>query len=207
MTSYSPLISKVYQSRNILLEILKDRGFNVEDYEGFSMNEIHVMYNNKQLDLLLEKDNGEKLYVKYHLATRLSPSHLYDYVDDLFDVEEILNDKDELIVVSKDKVNVTMKTLLEEMYIKDGKYINIYNLNDYLSNILKHELQPSFEILPEEKKLELMKKYNITNDKEFKEISRFDPVAKTIGLRPSQVCKILRSSPTAIIGVDYRMCY
>ena len=41
--SYSPLVSKIYNSRLILLQILKNkRGFNVEDYEGFSVTEIYT---------------------------------------------------------------------------------------------------------------------------------------------------------------------
>lgn len=42
---------------------------------------------------------------------------------------------------------------------------------------------------------------------EFPEISRFDPVAKTIGLRPGKLCKITRSSPTAVESNYYRLCY
>ena len=63
------------------------------------------MYNNKQLDMLLDNPTAnKKLYVKYHLATRLGHTHIYDYVDDLFDIEEVLNtEEDDLIIVSKDK--------------------------------------------------------------------------------------------------------
>ena len=90
VNSYSPLISKIYTSRNILLEIFKARGFDVEDYIGFSVTEVHILYNNKQLDMFLEnKNTTEKLYIKYHLATRLGQSHIYEYVDDLFEVEEV----------------------------------------------------------------------------------------------------------------------
>ena len=59
-TSYSPIISKVYESRLILLEILKTRGFDIDDWGGFSVTEIQTLYNNKQLDMLLENptDSG-----------------------------------------------------------------------------------------------------------------------------------------------------
>ena len=54
--SYSPIIAKVYKSRNIFLEILGARGYDTSDYAGFSVNEVHVMYNAvpKQLDMILE---------------------------------------------------------------------------------------------------------------------------------------------------------
>lgn len=208
VNSYSPLISKIYTSRNILLEIFKSRGFDVEDYEGFSVTEVHILYNNKQLDMLLKnKKTGDKLYVKYHLATRLSQSHIYEYVDDLFEVEEILTDMDELIIISKDKVNSTIQDLIEQLFIKDNKFVNVYNLNNYLFNILNHSMVPPHEILSDIEKKEVEKRFNISKDMEFPEISRFDPVAKTIGLRPGKLCKITRSSPTAVESNYYRLCY
>ena len=136
-TSYSPIISKVYKSRLILLEILKTRGFDIDDWTGFSVTEIQTLYNNKQLDMLLENPaTGKKIFIKYHLATRLGPVHVYDYVDDLFDIEDILTTDDDLIIVSKDKVNTTIRDLVEQSFIKDKRFVNIYNLNDYLFNIL-----------------------------------------------------------------------
>ena len=213
-TSYSPLISKIYKSRNILLEILKDRGYSVDDYTDFSVTEVQAMYNNKELDMLLEHStqkisNGEnkKLYVKYHLTTRLGSSHIYDYVDDLFDIEEVLTSEDDLIIISKDKTNQTIRDLVEQLFIKDKKFVNIYNFHDYLFNVLDHEMQPTFRILSNDEKQEIMKRYNIVKDKEFPDISRFDPVSQAIGVRPGQLIEIIRSSPTAVKSLYYRICY
>ncbi len=207
-TSYSPLISKIYKSRNILLEILKDRGFHVEDWSDFSVTEIQAMYNNKELDMLLENPTtNKKMYVKYHLATRLGSSHIYDYVDDLFDIEDVLSADDDLIIISKDKTNLTIRDLVEQLFIKDKKFVNIYNLHDYLFNILEHEMQPTFRILSDDEKQQIMKRYNITKDKEFPDISRFDPVSQAIGVRPGELIEIIRSSPTAVNSLYYRICY
>ena len=213
-TSYSPLISKIYKSRNILLEILKDRGYSVDDYTDFSVTEVQAMYNNKELDMLLEhstqknsNDENKKLYVKYHLTTRLGSSHIYDYVDDLFDIEEVLTSEDDLIIISKDKTNQTICDLVEQLFIKDKKFVNIYNFHDYLFNVLDHEMQPIFRILSKDEKQEIMKRYNIVKDKEFPDVSRFDPVSQAIGVRPGQLIEITRSSPTAVKSLYYRICY
>ncbi|MBC8307985.1 MAG: hypothetical protein H8E55_71020 [Pelagibacterales bacterium] len=207
-TSYSPIISKVYKSRLILLEILKTRGFDIDDWTGFSVTEIQTLYNNKQLDMLLENPTtGKKIFIKYHLATRLGPVHVYDYVDDLFDIEDVLTTGDDLIIVSKDKVNTTIRDLVEQSFIKDKRFVNIYNLNDYLFNILNHTMVPSHLILDDKEKNEIKQRYNVTKDSEFPEISRFDPVAKAIGLRPGELCEITRSSPTAVQTKYYRLCY
>ena len=51
-----------------------------------------------------------------------------------------------------------------------------------------------------------MIRYNITDKVQFPDISRFDPVAQVIGLRPGQVCEITRASKTAIESKYYRVC-
>jgi len=215
-TSYSPLISKIYKSRNIILNILKSRGFNVDDWSDFSVTEVQAMFNSKELDMLLENPTTKKkVYVKYHLSgtkggtsmSRLGTSHIYDYVDDLFDIEDVLTSNDDLIIISKDKTNQTIKDLIEQLFIKDKKFVNIYNFHDYLFNVLEHEMQPKFRILSEEEKQKIMKQYNITKDKEFPDISRFDPVSQAMGVRPGEVMEITRSSPTAVKSLYFRICY
>jgi DNA-directed RNA polymerase subunit H len=212
--SYSPLISKIYKSRSIILDIMKKRGYNVEDYEGFSVSEVHSMNDNGQLDMFLESDtSSKKIYIKYHLETRLSDKHVYEYLEDLFgeddddDEDKTLKNRDEFIIVSKDKINASTQNLVDKIFKTDDKYINVYNVHDYLFNILDHEMVPNHRILNSEEKKEIIKRYNVTKDSEFPEISRFDPVAKVIGIRPGELCEITRSSPMAVKTLYYRLCY
>ena len=51
-----------------------------------------------------------------------------------------------------------------------------------------------------------MQKYNITELSQMPDISRFDPVARAICLRPGQVCHIIRPSKTAIEADYFRVC-
>ena len=60
--------------------------------------------------------------------------------------------------------------------------------------------------LSEAEQADVMRRFHITQLGEFPEISRFDPVATAIGLRPGQVCEIIRPSKTAITGLYYRVC-
>ena len=41
---------KIYKSRNIILDQLERRGYNIDEYKNFSLNEIHVLNQNNQLD-------------------------------------------------------------------------------------------------------------------------------------------------------------
>ena len=71
----SSLISSIYKSRTILLELMGMQGYNIYDYEGFSVNEVNTMKVNNQLDMILEKNDEDvdlkrkpKIYIRYYLA-------------------------------------------------------------------------------------------------------------------------------------------
>ena len=199
-------ISRLYTSRSILLDQLRRQGFKTDEYQEFSMNELHIMKEKDQLDMLLLKPNGQKAYVKYHIAKALRPSHIYDYVEDLFKVEEVLTSKDQLIIIIKDNVNESIVSVMREVYNDDNSFVNVFNLGRLLFNVLEHSLVPPHRIMMQEEIEELEKQKCITNKKQYPEISRFDPVAQAIGLRPSDICEITRSSKTAITAKYYRYC-
>ena len=206
-TTNSQTISNIFKSRKIILEQAKEKGFNISEYDGFSINEIAALYQNKQLDLLLvNPDNNKKLYIKYHLGTKIRTNHIYDYIEDLFNIDDILTQEDDLIIVTKEKVNDNLKEFLDILYKKDNYYINVYNYNDFVYNILENDLVPPHRVISDEEKEELKKKYNIVHDSQFPEISRFDPIALIYCIRPGQVFEIIRSSPTSLLTKYYRLC-
>lgn len=71
-------------------------------------------------------------------------------------------------------------------------------------NLQYHELVPFHEVISEEKKEEIFKKYNITPD-QLPKILNTDPVCVSIGANPGQVVKITRNSHTARTAVAYRL--
>ena len=201
-------ISQLYKSRQNLLNLLQRRGFDTKGYENYSYSELRMMNANKQLDMsVTNPKTDKKLYVKYHLATKIRPPYVYDYVDDLYNVEDILEASDDLIIIIKDKVNDTAIKLMKKLYIKDNVFCTIMTLKQLQFNILEHTLVPPHKILNDDEVKIVKDTYNITQDSQFPEISRFDPVAQAIGMRPGQVCEITRGSKTAIITKYYRLCY
>ena len=53
MAQASGTITTIFKSRETILKLLKQQKYDISDYEEFSVNEVHIMYNNKQLDMLL----------------------------------------------------------------------------------------------------------------------------------------------------------
>lgn len=203
----SQTIAKIYKSRKTMLNLAERRGYNIDQYKDFNIPEIATLFGTCNLDMLLTNpETQSKLYLKYHLKTKISKTHIQDYIEDLYNVEEILGEDDNLIIVGKDKPNDTLINVLDMTYKTDKYYVNIYNIHDYLYNILDHVLVPPHRIIDNEEKKEVAKYYNIVNNSQWPEISRFDPVATAIGLKPGEVVEITRSSPTSLTTKYYRFC-
>ena len=214
-TNSNTLINQIHTSRNTLLGLLNHQGFNIEQYNNFSINEVHIMHGNGQLDMLLEinpeKENetgisSKKVFVKYHLAKTLRPPNIYEYIDDIIQIEEIIGKDDTLIIVMKDEPNDSLVNVVKYIWETDNIHINLFNIKRLQYNPLKHRLVPDHRIMTTTEVNEMKKKYNIRNDSELPEISRFDPIAQAIGIKPKQVCEITRPSKTAIETKYYRFC-
>jgi len=216
----SSLISQIYKSRSVLLELMKKQDFYTKDYEGFSVNEVNTMKTNNQLDMILEKvteikgeniDNdqehqsGIKIYIKYYLTKTIRPNNIHEMIDDLFNLEEILDKQDTLYIITKDEMNETLTNELKHIWEKDNIFIVLQNIKRLQFNILDHTLVPKHKVISKMELEEVKKRYNITENL-FPEISRFDPVSLAIGIRPGEVCKIDRPSKTAIKSIYYRIC-
>jgi len=209
----SSIISSIYISRKNILDLMEKQDYNVADYKNFTINEVNTMFQNNQLDMLLEKNKEDekskrknKIYIKYYLGKVLRPANIQEIIDDLFYLEEILTKEDTLFIVAKDEMNETLTNELIHLFEKDGIFIVVQSIKGLQFNILEHVLVPQHRVLNDLETIEVMRKYNIKVKTEFPDISRFDPVAQVIGLRPGKVCEITRISKTAITSLYYRVC-
>ena len=206
-------INDLYKSRNIIIEIMRDIGYNVNDYANFSITELNSMRQNNQLDMLLEKNvansvtkRNNKMYIRYYLGKIIRPANLQEMIDDLFNLEELLTKEDTLFIIIKDEPNETLLNEVKHIWEKDGIFIVVESIKRLQFNILKHSMVPKHRILTLDETDVVMKRYNITQKMNFPDISRFDPVARAIGIRPGDVCHITRPSKTAIEADYYRIC-
>jgi len=212
MTSISNRLVRICKSRSVLLEQLESRDYNVDDYSQFSITEVDAMFTNSQLDMLIQhKTDGSKLYVKYNVSPtqttkQINKTTLDNIIEDLFSIEEVLQKKDTLIIVMDDEPNDTILEKLRYLYDRYGIFVILHNIQRLQFNILKHSIVPYMRVLKDDEVREVMQKYNIQNTKQFPEISRFDPQALAVGVRPGNVCYIARESPTALVYDYYRIC-
>ena len=206
--SNSNRILSLYKYRKTILEHLDNLDYETNEYVGFSINEIDAMYVNKQLDLLVNhKSNDKKVYVKYYLdAKQIRPPNLDNIIEDLFVIDNVLTKNDTLIIITEDEPNDTIINKIKYLFDSEGVFIVLHNIHRLQFNLLEHSLVPTAVILKDAEIEEMKKTYNIKSLQQLPEISRFDPQALAICMRPGQVCMIFRKSATALSYTYYRIC-
>ena len=212
-TPVNLLISVIHKSRQNVLDLMEKQDYNTSEYAKFSINEVNSMKQNNQLDMLIEKNTEDpvtkrkqKIYIHYFITKKITSANIQTLIDDLFNLEETLTKDDTLFIICKDDMNETITNELIHLWEKDGMFIVIESIKRLQFNILNHSLVPKHRVMSEDEVIKVMLKHNITERKQFPDISRFDPVARVIGLRPGQVCHIVRPSKTAVIADYYRVC-
>lgn len=208
----SSTVSEIYKARFNILKHMEKQGFNVSGYEAFSINEVNAMYQNEQLDMLLDKEDAitkkkHSIYIKFYLNKILRHTNIQEIVDDLFNVEELLKkETDSILFITKDDLNDRNTAELNFIWKKDSIFIVVIGVKHLQFNLLEHSLVPTHRVLTKEETDVVMKRYNIDSLQKFPEISRFDAVSKVIGIRPGEVCEIILPSKSAIESLYYRVC-
>lgn len=223
--SKSSLISSIYQSRLVILELLEMQNYDISNYKGIDINEINTLHETSMLDIIVEKNNNEdiledgqeskgepetsnreKMYVHYYYDGKISQTKIQNLIDELYVAQEILTTRDGLLIIIDSEPNETINNFVHHIWEKDGIFVIVQSLKRLQFNVLKHELQPKFKILTEKEADIVRRKYNIMFNENCPELSRFDPVCKATFIRPGQMFEIIRPSKTSLYTKYYRIC-
>lgn len=202
----------IYNSRNVLLEQLTQIGYDTTPYMNFSISEINAMFNNKQLDMLItHQKNTTRVYVRYAIESKTTESVIDSLCSDLFEIndkheEPTLTTNDIIIVIFQNDINENITNKLKTIWEQSGYYIIPNTIQRLQFNVLKHTLVPPHRTLLPYELDPLLKKYNIIHTDQLPKISRFDPVAIAICIKPGEICEIIRTSKNAIQSNYYRIC-
>jgi DNA-directed RNA polymerase subunit H (RpoH/RPB5) len=197
-------VTQVYNARNNLLAILEETGYDVSEYAHCGIQQVGAMMETNQLDLLLVHHTGKKIFVKFQLETKLnlaSESSAF-YESD----PPILTKDDTLMVIVKTDPNDALISAMDTLWNDSQTYVSVIGIRRLQFNILKHVQVPKHEIMTSEEREELFQTQNIKSNADLPLISRYDPVAVVLCMRPGMVCRIHRKSKTSVITMYYRAC-
>ena len=102
--------------------------------------------------------------------------------------------------------NDTIKTTLIQLFAEQNIFITVLCIDRLQFNVFNHNYVPKHRRLQNNEHETIKNTYNINDDSSFCKISRFDPVAQLIGLRPNELCEITRHTKSTIVSNFYRIC-
>lgn len=195
---------KYYNAKKMILTHLAAQGYDTAAQSSFSIDDVHTKLASGTLDVLLTRDRDNKrTAVKFHQGT-MKWSLLKNYVE-AFETDELAS-TDDMIIIIKGEPNETVLSNLKKIWEDKHYFLIVINLDRLQFNIMEHVLVPPHTVLSDAEALEVKRYYNVSKDAQLPEISRFSHPAQVIGLRPGQLCKIVRSSKTEIRSDFYRIC-
>jgi len=176
-----------------------------------SIEEVEVMKNHNQLDFKVTKDAGDSCYVMYKLDSSLKQNmikknNIETFINDIFEDSIPIEKNDTLVIITTEYAQDSIHKIIKNIWENEQKYVVILTLANLQYNILKHTFVPKHIKLNDEEKAEFYARFNIQNDSQIPQISRFDAVAKIIFLRPGDVCKIIRYDKISYTNEYYRLC-
>jgi DNA-directed RNA polymerase subunit H (RpoH/RPB5) len=206
------------KTRTNLIKMLQYRKIDVSAYEKFNQDELKKMLQQSlldksftsaevgPLDMIVKNPDNSHTYVKYRLDKIKTARAIESFIEQIYDTQ--LKPEDKLILVAPERINIqgsSFETMLNNFYNQKGYYVQIISLPQLLINIVNHRDVPHHEVIDENDKKELLTKYNIKPEN-LPVILRDDAMARYLGLRPGEIVRILRPSPTSGTYVSYRIC-
>ena len=119
------------------------------------------------------------------------------------------SDFDLYIVVMGEKLTTNNIKSITEFEKKLEKPIStqVFELKEIVFNITKHILVPQHTVISDEEEINsIVEKYNLKNRLHLPLMLKTDPIAKYYDVKPGQLVKIYRISPSAGEYVVYRCC-
>lgn len=198
MEGEAPITNKLWQSREVILDILEDRGYQLEKNDHTSLEEFIKHFEGPD-----ERETRENIKIVRSMIRKKSSRRIIVFwIKEKFggaDVTGICNemsDKDvkRAIVVTDLGATPQVKPTLR-MLRSQGIYIDIYTLQESQINIMKHSYVPKHKVCSKKEKEKIMKLYAVTPDK-LPHIKPTDVVVRHFGAKKGQLFKITRPSET-----------
>lgn len=198
-------LKMLWKSRFTILEILKDRGYDIPPSDMLSFEEFKEWAGDDS-----EKTIKDALKITYHKKEDKitvywpTESNLGTNVKIIYN-EMIETDTKKVIIVINTKVTPQSKKFIKDIS-RIGYNIDIYTLLEAQFNITKHRLVPEHILCTFAEKKKVMTEYSVTAA-QLPQIRIHDPMVRHLGAKKGQLIKIIRDSETqpGFKAISYRI--
>lgn len=213
------VLDLIVRSRPTILEILNDRGYDVDAHKGISPEEIFRLAVASQNLLRINaskrpdsKAPMERAVVVYWVEGSYR-AKLENELEKLKPQEgpagpEHYNpEKDELLILLSEPFHENYHVAAVKAYIQSKARISFFALKNLISNPAKHSMVPSHRKLTGEERDTVVKTLHMKSRFEFPHIKfHVDMQARILGLVHGDVVEISRPSETCGEYIYYRVC-
>lgn len=201
----NPEASRLFRVYRTISTMLHKRDYNVpKDIREMTPATFRERFgefpSRETLTILVEKadDESNQLFVFFPEDEKVGVKPIKVYTDRMRS-ENVSN----AIMVLRVDITPFAKQAVQEM--SEEFRIEHFKESELLVDITKHQLVPEHQVLTQNEKSELLKRYRL-KETQLPRIQPNDPVARYYGMKRGMVVKIIRPSETAGRYVTYRIC-
>lgn len=209
----------IIRSRNTLLDILDERGYETKAYRHIANEQILMLAEGapRALDMVLPKKSGEspapceRAIVCYQLRTPIR-LRLGTFVRDIYEIppdasewSAVKRTDDVIVILNEPYHEVFDKTSLQ-MWQTQKARMSFFHIKQVVVHPGRHVLVPPHRKMSAEETAVLVERLHLTHKSQLPLIRHHDIQARVLGLVPGDVVQIMRPSPTAGIAEYYRIC-
>ena len=199
------LIKETFQAYLNVIDMLKERGYQVIDNEILSIDIFSKKYEESDEFMYIfdHKINKSKIYFSIFKESKITKKDLINKIKSI--VEE--NQYDNYLFLTSDSQTLNHINEVNNIFNMD---IQIFTIDKLQINILKHHLQPDEPILYNNEDTAKLLKDRKWKEEELPKILLNDAVSRYFNAKPGQIFKFIRTSmvgvnSTSSQGIYYRI--
>lgn len=208
-TSSRHLSTYLNISRKTIKEMLTHRGYDASSCD----EEVHFTPNGDGVQPIKLSKEDETVELHYEIsATRTNHKKISSLITHIIDnrPETDITKNFNIIIVVCDCMTPSVKEAVRVLNKKKNVFIQIFPIRTLMFNVTKHRFVPKHERITHSEYSEYLADFleslHIKDLSKLPRIIESDPVAMFIGLRPGDICKIIRPSKSAGKHTFYRYC-
>ncbi|AED96981.1 DNA-directed RNA polymerase subunit 5-like protein 1 [Arabidopsis thaliana] len=207
MSDMDDEITRIFKVRRTVLQMLRDRGYTIEESDLNLKREEFV----QRFCKTMNKVNKEALFVSANKGPNPADK-IYVFYPEGPKVGVPVIKKEVAIKMRDDKVHrgivvvpmaITAPARMAVSELNKMLTIEVFEEAELVTNITEHKLVNKYYVLDDQAKKKLLNTYTV-QDTQLPRILVTDPLARYYGLKRGQVVKIRRSDATSLDYYTYR---